>query len=144
MTTTDLDDPDPGTVPTASRTPLVSRQLVVYALIGACGVTLDFFLFLLLFNVVGIHEQVANAISISAGIVNSFTLNALFNFRKRDRLLMRFVRFYAVGMGGIALTFVLLAVFAGPLGLNPNIVKLCSLPLVLVLQYSLNKRWSFS
>ncbi|MBA8827488.1 putative flippase GtrA [Saccharopolyspora lacisalsi] len=140
MTTTDEPESD---VPAMTRPPLVSKQLVLYALLGGFGVVLDYLLFLLLFNVAGLHEQLANAISISAGITSSFTLNTLFNFRKRDRLLTRFVRFYAVGMGGIALTFVLLAVFAGPVGLDPNLVKLGSLPLVLIFQYTLNKKWSF-
>lgn len=129
---------------TTRREPLISRSLIIYTLIGASGVALDFCVFLLLFNVFGIHPQISNAISITAGIVNNFTLNALFNFRKRDRILTRFVRFYAVGLAGIALTFLLLQVFSGFLGISPNIVKACSLPLVLIFQYTINKKWSFA
>jgi putative flippase GtrA len=123
---------------------LISRRLVFYAIIGLSGVTLDFCLFLLLFNVVGLHPQIANALSITAGIANNFLWNSLFNFRKRDRILLRFLKFYSVGLAGIALTFVLLAVFSGVLGIDPNFVKAASLPVVLIFQYSLNKRWSFA
>lgn len=152
MTTTEAEravipsagQPGSAAVTAGARPALVSRQLVLYTLIGAGGVVLDFLLFLFLFHVAGLHEQIASAIGITAAIVESFTLNTLFNFRKTDRLLGRFARFYAVGTGGIALTFVLLAVFAGPLGLDPTVVKACSLPLVLVFQYSLNRRWSFA
>lgn len=119
-------------------------SLVRYAAIGALGVCLDYGLFVVLFNLVGLHEQVANALSTTAGIVNNFALNALFNFRRRDRLLVRFLRFYAVGLTGIALTFLLLRVFSAGLGVNPDLVKAASLPLVLVLQYSINRRWSFA
>ncbi|MGW1682065.1 GtrA family protein [Saccharopolyspora sp. NPDC002376] len=127
----------------ARREPLVSRSLLRYAMIGASGVLLDYLLFLLLYNAFGVHPQVANAISTTAGITNNFVLNALFNFRKRDRILVRFLRFYAVGLAGIGLTFVLLQVFSGWLGIDPNLVKAASLPIVLIVQYTINKKWSF-
>ncbi|GAA2820227.1 GtrA family protein [Saccharopolyspora taberi] len=132
MTTTD-----------APRERLISRSLVLYTVIGGSGVLLDYLLFLLLFNVVGLHEQVANVLSTTAGITNNFVLNAWLNFRTRDRILVRFLRFYAVGVAGIGLTFVLLRVFSGFLGIDPNLVKAGSLPLVLLFQYTINRRWSF-
>ncbi|GAA0508976.1 hypothetical protein GCM10011581_18890 [Saccharopolyspora subtropica] len=125
------------------RAPLGSGSLVRYAAIGASGVALDYLLFLLLFNLAGLHEQLANAISTTAGITNNFVLNALFNFRRRDRILVRLLRFYAVGVAGIGLTFLLLQVFSGWLGVDPNLVKAGSLPVVLVFQYTINKKWSF-
>ncbi|MGP4018482.1 GtrA family protein [Saccharopolyspora sp. 5N708] len=131
------------TEPLAARDGLISRSLLRYAVIGASGVLLDYLLFLLLFNVIGLHPQLANAISTTAGITNNFVLNALFNFRKRDRILVRFLRFYAVGLAGIALTFLLLQVFSGWLGIDPNLVKAGSLPVVLIFQYAINKKWSF-
>lgn len=115
----------------------------LYALIGLSGVLLDYGAFLVLFNIAGVHEQIANALSTTLGITNNFTLNTLFNFRKRDRLAVRFARFYLVGLAGIGLTFLLLHAFSGRLGVDPNLVKAGSLPLVLVLQYTLNKKWSF-
>lgn len=122
---------------------LIGRPLLRYAVIGASGVLLDYLLFLLLFNAIGLHEQVANTISTTAGITNNFVLNALFNFRKRDRILVRFLRFYVIGVAGIGLTFVLLQVFSGRLGIDPNLVKAGSLPVVLIFQYTINKKWSF-
>jgi putative flippase GtrA len=129
---------------TTPRRRFLSRSLLLYTTIGVCGVMLDYGLFLLLFNVVGVHVQISNAISTTAGIANNFTLNTLLNFRKRDRILVRFARFYAVGLAGIALTFVLLQVFSGFLGIDPNIVKAGSLPVVLLFQYSINRKWSFA
>jgi putative flippase GtrA len=133
-----------GLVSTSRRERFVSRSLIRYAIIGASGVLVDYGLFVLLFNIFGLHDQVSNVISTTAGIVNNFTLNTLLNFRKRDRIPLRFARFYAVGLGGIAVTFVLLRVFSGLLGINPNLVKAGSLPIVLLFQYSINRRWSFA
>lgn len=125
------------------RSRLISRELLLYAVIGGSGVLLDYLLFLVLFNYFGLHHQLANALSTTAGITNNFVLNSLFNFRKTDRILVRFLRFYAVGIAGIVLTFLLLAVFSTWLGIDANLVKPASLPVVLLFQYTINKRWSF-
>ncbi|MCX2732474.1 GtrA family protein [Saccharopolyspora sp. NFXS83] len=129
--------------PRPPRLPRPSRALVLYGIIGVSGVTLDYLVFLLLFNTFGLHEQLANAISTSVGIANNFALNAWLNFRTSDRLLIRFARFYSVGLAGMALTFLLLHLGSGMLGLTPNLVKAAAIPLVVVLQYLINKRWSF-
>ena len=120
------------------------RNFVLYQLIGVSGVLLDLVLFLVLYNVVGLHEQLATVISTSAGITNNFLLNSHFNFRKRDGMWRRFARFYAVGLLGIALVAVLLLVFHSWIGVDANIVKIASMPVVAVFQFFLNKKWSFS
>lgn len=121
----------------------LNRNFVLYAVIGASGVTLDIVLFMVLFNIFHIHEQLATFISISAAITNNFVLNTHLNFKVKDRLLGRYARFYLVGLTGILLTDVLFWVFVDNLHISPNIVKIASLMPVLLLQYSLNKRWSF-
>jgi dolichol-phosphate mannosyltransferase len=120
------------------------RQLVRYALVGGSGVLLDLTVFFVLYNGLGLHEQYANAISTSLGITNNFVLNARFTFDRRDRLLVRFLRFYAVGLTGIALTYAMFRVFSDWLGVDPNLVKAGSLPVVLAVQFLLNRKWSFA
>ncbi|MEG3627055.1 GtrA family protein [Streptomyces poriticola] len=137
MTATDTPAP-------AEERPRPLRQLAGYTLVGGTGVALDLAAFALLHNVLGWHEQLANGVGTTLGITNNFVLNAVFTFDRRDRLLRRFVRFYAVGMCGIALTFGLLWLFAGRLGTDPNLVKAASLPLVLAVQFLLNRKWSFA
>ncbi|MBV7699075.1 GtrA family protein [Streptomyces sp. TRM70350] len=127
--------------PESSRT---LRQLVRYTLIGGSGVALDLVVFLLMHNVVGLDEQFANVISTTLGITNNFVLNARFTFERRDRLFVRFLRFYAVGLTGIALTNLLFLAFTDGLGIDANIVKAGSMPLVLALQFVLNRKWSFA
>lgn len=111
--------------------------------IGVSGVTLDLILFMVLYNIFHINEQLATWVSISAAITNNFLLNTFLNFKVKDHLLRRFARFYAVGLCGILLTSLLFLVFVDALDINANIVKIASLVPVLLLQYSLNKRWSF-
>ncbi|PAZ10759.1 dolichyl-phosphate beta-D-mannosyltransferase [Streptomyces sp. SA15] len=140
MSTTET--PAPATAPDERARTV--RQLVRYTLIGGSGVVVDLLVFLLLHNSVGLDEQLANWISTTLGITNNFILNALITFDRRDRIVVRFLRFYAVGLTGIALTFLLFLVFTDSLGIDANIVKAGSLPLVLALQFVLNRKWSFA
>ncbi|MGW0419802.1 GtrA family protein [Streptomyces sp. NPDC003015] len=128
----------------APAPPRITRQLLRYTLIGGCGVTLDLVVFLLLHNLAGMNEQFANALSTTLAIAGNFALNARFTFERRDRLVVRFLRFYAVGLTGIALTNLLFLAFTDGLGIDANLVKAGSLPLVLALQFVLNRKWSFA
>jgi len=120
------------------------REFLLYALIGVSGVLIDLLAFLFLYNVLDVPEIVATFLSTTLGIVNNFALNVRFNFRTKDRLLARFARFYAVGAAGIALTAAMFGIFSTLAGIDPNIVKVVSLPVVLVFQYALNKKWTFT
>ena len=62
-----------------------NKRFIVYCLIGFTGVSLDFFIFYLLNNQLGIYYQYANVISVSLGIANNFVLNAFFNFKMLDK-----------------------------------------------------------
>jgi dolichol-phosphate mannosyltransferase len=131
----------------ASQGPIATRPrrtFILYCVIGASGALLDLAAFWLLHEGCGVPPQGANALSTTLGIANNFAWNTALTFRQRDRLLRRFCRFYLVGLFGIALTCALLAVFSGLLSMNPSFVKASSLPIVLVLQFTLNRKWSFS
>lgn len=121
----------------------LDRQFVLYAIIGLSGVTLDVILFFVLYNFFHVEKDLATFISISCAITNNFLLNTFFNFKVTDNLLRRYGRFYAVGLTGIAMTDLIFFVCVDHLGINANIVKIASLLPVLLLQYSLNKRWAF-
>lgn len=120
-----------------------NRQFLLYAIIGVSGVLLDLAVFFILFNLVHIDKNVATTISTSAGITNNFFWNAHHNFKMTDRMLRRFLQFYSVGLSGIVLTIIIFQIFVNGLGWSANIVKVLSLGPVLVLQYLLNKGWTF-
>jgi putative flippase GtrA len=118
------------------------RNFIIYAAIGVSGATLDFVLFEL-FLWAGLSMQIANFISVSAGITNNFFLNARFNFRVSDRLLGRFAAFYGVGMVGLALSAAILELGVGWLGVSARVAKASAIVIVVVTQYSLNKVLAF-
>lgn len=119
------------------------RELVVYCIIGCTGAGLDFVIYIAFTSLLGIHYQLANFLSVTFGIVNNFFLNAYFNFKTRDRMLVRFVSFYSVGMFGWALSAGCLWLFIECLGVNAILAKLGTIVLVTIVQFCLNKFITF-
>lgn len=119
------------------------RQFVLYSLIGISGATLDFLLFVLLYQVFGIDPAIATVISISAGIVNNFFLNAKYNFKLTTHWPKRLLAFYAIGLVGIVVSVFIITLLHNVFGVNAALAKAISIPIIVVLQYSLNRRVSF-
>lgn len=119
------------------------RQLVLYGLIGVTGIAIDIVVFLLLVNYFEVSPIVATVISTLCGITNNFLLNRSINFKKLDATFSRLVCFFSVGIAGALLSGVLLLVLSEVFSLDPNLVKLVSIPPIVVLQYFLNKQISF-
>ena len=119
------------------------RELVVYCMIGCTGAGLDFIIYAVLTNFVGLHYQLANFLSVSFGIINNFFLNRQFNFKTKDRLVARLCSFYAVGMFGWALSAFCLWLFIEKFALNTLVAKLGTIFFVTVVQFCLNKFITF-
>lgn len=119
------------------------REFLLYACIGVGGVIIDIAVFLVLFNVVKLEKNLATFISLSVAITNNFMWNSFLNFKVSDNLRRRYFRFYAVGITGFLLTALLFFILTDLLGVNANVTKIVSLPPLLILQYSLNRIWSF-
>lgn len=135
------------------------RSFILYILIGFTGLTLDLISFVVMVRIFHINEFIANPISMSVGIINNFFINAFVNFKKTDRLLMRFLSFYLVGIVGIFVGNTFLWFFNGVIGgyvgavltwISPvvakyqlELVKAVSIVFIAIMQYFLNKRFSF-
>jgi len=119
------------------------ENLIKYAIIGVSGICLDFAVFYLLYKKMGVYYQFANFISVSCGITNNFLLNAFFNFKRKDKLLTRFIKFYSVGIGGLLANSILLYIFIEMLKCDVMITKLIAGLAVAANQYVLNRAFSF-
>lgn len=121
----------------------ISRQFIVYSVIGFSGVFIDYIIYLILVYGFDVNYQLANWISTSCGITNNFFLNAYLNFKTTNRLLLRFLKFYGVGLLGLAVTAALLYILVALFGVSAFIAKGLTIFVVVILQYSLNKKFSF-
>lgn len=119
------------------------RNLILYGIIGSFTSFIDFCVFTVLSNYVGIYYLVSNCISVLVGITTSFLLNRAYNFKVKDHTKRRFVSFLSVGLCGLVLSNLILYIGIDLLNLNDIIVKLASIVLVVGFQFILNKFVTF-
>jgi dolichol-phosphate mannosyltransferase len=118
------------------------RHLLKYLLIGATASAIDVVLFLLLYNVVGTGALVAHSISVPTSVLFSFVVNARHNFKTSDYMALRLVSFVIVCTIGYLSGFGVIELCRQQ-GIDANIGKIISLPVVFALQYALNSRITF-
>ena len=120
-----------------------NRQFVLYCLIGASGVTLDFAVYSILLKTAGLHHQVANVIGYGSGTLWSFFLNARFNFKTDDWLPLRLLSFCGIAFLGWAVSASLLYAMVDRWHWNKYLSKLVTIGFVVLLQYNFNRLVSF-
>lgn len=119
------------------------RHFVLYSLIGATGATIDFLIFLLLTSVTALSYLPANIISVSCGIANNFIWNVKFNFKVKERVFVRFISFYCIGLIGMGLSTLLLYLLVDLVGVGSILAKVMTIGIVVIVQFLLNKYISF-
>lgn len=119
------------------------RNLILYGIIGCSSALLDFLIFTLLTEVLSVHYLIANCISVSCGLTNSFILNRKYNFKVTDKTLKRAVMFFVVGYCGLALNSTLLYVFINYVHLATPIAKLGAMAIEVLLQFIVNSLVTF-
>ncbi|WP_316668462.1 GtrA family protein [uncultured Propionibacterium sp.] len=121
------------------------RQLISYGLLGGLGAISDFLIYtgMVHFTPLSHVPVAANMISVLTGILVSFLLNSRITFRTRDNIFKRGVRFFTVGLSGLALSTSLLAILTHGAGMDPIIAKLITMPPVVLFQFLANRFWSF-
>jgi putative flippase GtrA len=120
------------------------RKFVRYVLFGGTAAGLDFVVFAGLVYWLGTPSAVATAVGVLLGISTSFLLNRRYTFAVLDRTRTRYIRFFAVGAMGLALSVVVVGLLSDVGPVEPFLAKALSLPPVLAFQFTLNSRWSFA
>lgn len=120
-----------------------NRQFLLYCVIGMSGTILDFGIYSFLIRSRLLEYQAANAIGYASGTALSFILNARFNFRVTDRIARRLVCFFGVALIGWTISAALLHLFIGSYSFNKYLSKIGALVVVMLVQYNLNRWFSF-
>ena len=119
------------------------HHLILYGIIGSFSSGLDFAIYTVLVQVLGVHYIVANCISVVAGISTSFILNRNYNFKVKDKTGRRFGIFLCVGFTGLLLSNLILYTCINTFALNKIVSKLLSIVLVVFFQFLVNKYFTF-
>ncbi len=118
-------------------------QFLLYAFIGVGALAVDVSIYAALALGVGWHPLLAHTVSTAIAAIASFLANSYINFKVTDRLLLRFVSFGIVVAIGYIVSSIVIAVGIDVFMIDPLIAKAISLPIVLVLQFTLNTRITF-
>lgn len=120
---------------------LSNKDFILYAIIGGFCATLDFVVYTSLCFLM--PYLWANVISTHCGIFCSFLLNRQFNFKVKDKTLIRFLSFYTVGLIGLGISSLLLFILVDLVNANEIICKLLTIVIVAIIQFLLNKFITF-
>lgn len=99
----------------------------------------ELFLYAICYEYLGIYT--ANFIAIATASMTSFLANSRLNFRKTDKAVRRYVKFMIVVCIGLVLSNLQISLLL-PL-FSPVMSKLISIPLVVIVQYTLSKLWVY-
>lgn len=119
------------------------RNLILYGIIGSSSALLDFTIFTILTELCGVYYLVANSISVTCGLTNSFILNRKYNFKVTDKTLKRAMMFFLVGFCGLLLNSTLLYFFINFVHLITPVAKLCAIAIEVLLQFTVNSMVTF-
>ena len=119
------------------------RNLVLYGIIGGFCAALDFAVYSVLCYWDILPYLWANVLSIHVGIFTSFMLNRSLNFKVKDRVTVRFLSFYTVGLIGLGISELMLYLMVTVCGFDEVLCKLLSIVVVALVQFCLNKYITF-
>jgi putative flippase GtrA len=119
------------------------RHLILYGIIGSCSVCVDFCVFTLLTTLTPLHYLIANCISVTCGLTNSYWLNSKYNFKVANNHARRAAMFYTVGFACLALSNLLLWLFYQEAGLPQPVAKLLAIVLGVIVQFTVNSLVTF-
>ena len=121
---------------------LVTKQFIIYCMIGGFTSLTDTLVFYLL-RKINVNFYVSNFIGINVGITLSFLLNTFINFKMTDKLKKRAIKFFAVGYIGLCISFIIMHIGVKVLNQKEIIIKLVSIVLVAIIQFCLNKLFTY-
>jgi putative flippase GtrA len=114
-----------------------------YGIIGIVGLGVEFFVFYVMVRIVGFHYLIANIFSVVTAITHNFLLNAFFNFKVVNNLFIRFLKYFSFGLTGLLISSGILYILVDHLLLNDLISKAIVLSFIVLVQYMLNKKFTF-
>lgn len=117
-------------------------QFLLYCLCGGIGVTTDYLIYYSALTF-GLWYQVANILGYLSGTLISFYLNRKITFSVQDKTAKRLAIFLGVAAIGFSASALMLWLMIDIMTVDAKIAKLLTLPIVVVIQFSLNRKITF-
>ena len=115
------------------------REMFLYGIFGLFSASMDTLSFFLLFSgFLPTHSLLVIRLW-QIGITISFFLNTYLNFKKKDEVGKRAIKFFSVGYIGLVLSMLIMWIGVDVLNQKQMLVKIGSVVFVAAVQYLLNK-----
>ena len=119
------------------------KQFFLYCFCGGCGIFSDYsFYYLLLKN--DLDYNLANIFSYFLGTIISFWLNRRITFILQDSIRKRLIYFLGVASIGFVASSFCLWLFVKIFYFDPIFSKVIVIPIIVFIQFSLNRTFSFA
>ena len=115
----------------------LTKTFLKFAVVGGSGIIVNMLVFLILTNYTSIHHLVASAIATEIAILNNFTWNHIWTFKKRGEMniLIRIAAFHGSRILGLIVTVAGLYVLSDLLGLPMNPSYLVAIGLGVIVNF---------
>ena len=126
-----------------AQSELVS-QLIRFLLVGVVNTAIQYVVFVVLYEVVGINYLLASIAGYCLGVLNSYLLNRRWTFASGNaRILPEAVRFTTVNLLALGANTGLLFVLVSTQSIRPRIAQLWAITASVSVNFILNKTWTF-
>ena len=119
-------------------------QLIRFLLVGVVNTAIQYVVFVLLYEVMGINYLLASIAGYCLGVLNSYLLNRRWTFASGNaRILPEAVRFTTVNLLALGANTGLLFVLVSTQSMRPLIAQLWAITASVSMNFILNKTWTF-
>lgn len=118
------------------------KEFIKFGIVGVSNTLITFVVYNILLKI-GINYLVANIIGYICGMINGFIWSKNWVFRVNKESKMYFIKFALVNLLSLAVSTGLLMVLVKQLSLNSTITQLITTCITVVINYLLNKIYTF-
>lgn len=131
-------------LPALPKGKALAQEFVRYLAVGGLAFLVDYAVLWLCYESLGMHHQAATTLGFCAGLATNYLLCVLWVWRgTKATSLTDFATFTLIGLGGLALTWLLMWSFVDQAGTSPLIAKPFIAGIVLVWNFGLRRAFVF-
>lgn len=124
---------------------VLSRQFVKFAVVGVINTAIHLFVLFILVQYFGIWYMFSAFLAFLVAVTNSFVINTLWTFKKKiyDETSIRYSKFFGVSVIAAFFNLTFLYIFTEYFGLWYMISQFIAIILILMINFSGNKYWTY-
>ncbi len=113
----------------------ITRQAMVFVLIGLTSTVLNYLIFLIFFAIFSINYLLSAGIGFMAGVVFGFGFNKTLTFSSNEKINKSLPKYFLVYLISLIFNITLLKIFVDLLNLNPIFANFILLPILTIINF---------